>query len=98
MITFLKKNILFGQKFKPIFLLLKLNQMFASTKWQFFVFKHKMAAVALSLHKTWLHGMMQRTTGRGCERWRTDEREKKKKKTGLPSFILLCNFTRYLLL
>lgn len=28
--------------------------MFASTKWQFFVFKHKMAAVALSLHKTWM--------------------------------------------
>lgn len=28
--------------------------MFASTKWQFFVFKHKMAAVVLFLNKTWL--------------------------------------------
>lgn len=63
--------------------------MFASTKWQFFVFKHKMAAVVLSLNKTWLPWYdAENDWKRMREMENRREGEKEEKKEGFPaSFI-----------
>lgn len=77
-------------------LLLKLNKMFASTKWQFFVFNHKMAAVALSLHKTWLPWYDAENDQEKDARDGKQMRGRKKEKEGFPaSFISsILHFTR----
>lgn len=67
--------------------------MFAATKWQFFVFKHKMAAVTLSLHKTWMPWHDAENEQEKDVRDGKQTRGSKGRKRRLPCFVHFFNFT-----